>query len=133
MNLLQVIHERWTAATALNALLPASCVHTGANFSPELPRATIYKTSDKPKSYESTGSAIDIVVLRIVVYHERYADAAEIVHQIKAAFNRSSFTLSGSDQVQLMERVNDFEEQLDDGAWQMTIDFQCTVYLASGV
>ena len=44
-----------------------------------------------------------------------------------------AFALADADAVQLMQRVNDFEEQLDDGTWQMTIDFECTVYLAAGV
>jgi len=133
MNLVQTIHQRWAAAAALNALLPAARVFTGMSFEPSLPRATIGKQSDTPTSYASDGSAIDTVVIRFLVFHEHYDDAAEIVQQIKVAFDRSSFALAGDDQVQLMQRSNDFEEQLDDGTWQMTIDFQCTVYLASGV
>lgn len=133
MNLLQVIHERWAAATALNDLLPASRVHTGVCTSPETPRAAILKTSDKPDAYGTDGSAVDIVGLRIVVYHEHHAEAAAIIHQIKSAFDRKSFTLAGSDQVQMMQRTNDFEEPLDNGHWRMTIDFHCTVYLAAGV
>jgi hypothetical protein len=132
MNLSQVIHERWAAATALNSVLPSTSVHTGLNVHPTLPRASILKQSDKP-TYATDGSATDTVVLRIVVYHDNHAEASDIVHQIKVAFDRSTFALSGSDQVKLMQRSNDFEEQLDDGTWQMTIDFTCTVYLSAGV
>jgi hypothetical protein len=132
MNLTQVIHQRWAAATALNAVLPAARVYTGMSADASLPRAAIIKRSDKPTSYASGDSAVDAVVLRFVVYQADYADAAEIIHQIKVAFDRSSFDLSGADRVQNMQRMNDFEEQLDDGTWQMTIDFTCTVYLASG-
>jgi hypothetical protein len=133
MNLIQVIHERWAAAAALNNLLPAARLCTGISGDAALPRATLNKQSDKPTTYADDGSAIDAVVLRFVVFHARYAEAAEIVHQMKVAFDRSTFALAGGDQVQKMERVNDFETQFDDGAWQMTIDFQCTVYLAAGV
>jgi hypothetical protein len=133
MNLMQAIHQRWAAAAELNALLPAARVFTGMSFEPSLPRAAIGKQSDKPTSYASDGSAIDTVAIRFLVFHDNYDDAAEIVHQIKAAFDRSSFALTGDDQVRLMQRTNDFEEQLDDGTWQMTIDFECAVYLASGV
>jgi hypothetical protein len=133
MNLIEVIHQRWAAATALSALLPVSRLCTGLSPDPGTPRATVNKQSDKPTSYESDDSAIDAVVLRFLVFHDRHAEAAAIIHQIKAAFDRSTFALAGSDVVQLMQRVNDFEEQLADGIWQMTIDFECTVYLAAGV
>jgi hypothetical protein len=133
MNLMQAIHQRWAATAALNAALPAARVFTGMSFDPSLPRAAISKQSDKPSSYASDGSAIDSVVVRFLLFHENYDDATELVHQVKLAFDRSSFALAGDDRVQLMQRTNDFEQQLDDGTWQMTIDFECTVYLASGV
>ena len=132
MNLVQVIHERWAAATALNALLPVSRVYTGASFDPVLPLAVIAKQSDKPDSYDSDGSAIDVVVLRMRVLHAQYDAAAAIIHETKKAFDRTSFDLAGSDTVQNMQRINDSEQQRSDGAWEMTIDFECTVYLASG-
>jgi hypothetical protein len=132
MNLVQVIHQRWEAATALNALLPVSRVYTGAGYDPVPPLAVIFKQSDKPDSYDVDGSAIDIVVLRIRVLHVHYDAAAAIIHEIKKAFDRTSFALSGSDTVQNMQRINDIEDQRNDGIWEMTIDFECTVYLASG-
>ena len=133
MNLAQVIHQRWAAAAGLNDLLPTDRVFTGMSFDPSLPFATIGKESDRPTSYQSDGSAVDTVSLRIRVFHEHHADAAAIVHQIKTAFDRTAFDLAGSDKVLIMQRVNDFEQQRDDGAWQMVVDFNCTVYLAAGV
>jgi hypothetical protein len=133
MNLIETIHQRWAAAAALNAILPASRLHTGLNPEPSLPRATVNKQSDKPLSYEADGSAVDAVVLRFVVFHQHHAEAAAIVHQIKVAFDRSTFDLAGNDKVQLMQRLNDCEEPMADGTWQMTIDFECTVYLAAGI
>jgi hypothetical protein len=132
MNLAQVIHQRWAAAAALSALLPASRVYTGASFDPALPLAVITKESDRPDSYESDGSAIDLVVLRMRVLHTRHAAAAEIIHEIKKAFDRTSFDLSGGDQVLNIQRVNDYEQQRPNGDWEMIIDFECTVYLALG-
>jgi hypothetical protein len=132
MNLLQAIHQRWAAAEALNALLPATSFFTGASPNNAPPFATMLKQSDKPDSYETDGSAVDVVVLRMQVVHAQHSAAAEIVHQIKKTFDRTSFDLAGGDSVQMMQRANDFEQQRDDGAWQMTIDFKCTVYLAAG-
>jgi hypothetical protein len=133
MNLIPTIHERWAAAADLNALLPASRVFTGASFDATLPLASITKESDKPDSYQSDGSAIDLVVLRIRVLHAQYDVAAQIVHEIKKAFDRAAFDLADDDTVQNMQRVNDSEQQRDDGAWEMIVDFKCTIYLASGV
>lgn len=108
------------------------CFHR-ASYDASLPLAVITKESDKPDSYESDGSAIDVVVLRICVLHARHDVAAEIIHEIKKAFDRTTFNLADSDVVRLMQRMNDYEQQRDDGSWEMIIDFQCTVFLASGV
>jgi len=133
MNLAQVIHQRWAADSALDNLLPATRVYTGLSFDPARPFAVISKESDKPETYQSDGAAIDAVGLRIQVFHDHYDAGAEIVHQIKAAFDRTAFDLAGSDKVLNIERGNDSERQTNDGVWQFTIDFNCTVYLASGV
>ena len=133
MNLAQVIHQRWAAAAALSALLPASRVYTGASFDPAPPLAVMTKESDKPDSYQSDGSAIDLIVLRMRVLHAHYDAAAEIVHEVKKAFDRTSFALAGGDTVLNMQRLNDYEQQRSDGTWEMIVDFKCTVYLASGV
>jgi len=132
MNLAQAIHERWAEAAALNALLPVSRVYTGASFDPALPLVVISKQSDKPDSYQSDGSAIDVVVLQMRVLHARYDAAAEIMREIKKAFDRTSFDLADGDTVQNMQRINDYERQRADGAWELIIDFKCTIYLASG-
>ncbi|MEN6556879.1 MAG: DUF3168 domain-containing protein [Thermoguttaceae bacterium] len=133
MNLLTTIHERWAASTALNALLPVARLFTGACGDALPPLASILKRSDQPDSYQSDGSAIDVVVLRMHILHADYVAAAQIIHQIKKTFDRTTFDLDGGDRVQNMQRINDGEQQRDDGVWKMTIDFQCTVYLASGV
>ena len=133
MNLAQVIHQRWAAAGSLNGLLPAARVFTGMSVDPTRPFAVISKESDRPLECYNDGAAVDVVGVRIRVFADDYDAAAAIMHQVKAAFDRSAFALSGSDKVLNMQRGDDSELQNDDGVWQLTIDFQCTVYLAAGV
>jgi hypothetical protein len=133
MNLLQVIHQRWADDSTLNGLMPATRAYTGMSFDPARPFAVISKESDKPDNYNSDGSAIDVVGLRIQVFHDSYDAGAAIAHQIKKTFDRTAFDLSDDDKVLDIQRANDSEKQNTDGVWQFTLDFNCTVYLASGV
>jgi hypothetical protein len=133
MNLAQVIHQRWAADATLNGLLPATRAYTGLSFDSVRPFAVISKQSDKPESCHSDGSSIDAVVMRIQIFHDHYDAGAEIVHHIKTTFDRTAFNLAGSDKVLNIRRSNDSEKQNNDGVWQFTIDFSCTVYLAAGV
>ena len=133
MNLAQVIHQRWAAATTLTGLLPASRVHTGIGAEATMPYAVISKQSDRPLTRHHDGSAVDLIGVRIEVFNENYDAGAAVVHEIKAAFDRTDFALAGSDSVLNMLRSNDRESQGDDGVWQFTVDFDCTVYLESGV
>lgn len=133
MNLAQVIHQRWAAAEALDQLLPASRVYTGMSVDPRPPYAVITRQSDRPSAYFHDGSTVDQVGVRVQVFHDNHDAGAAIVHQIKRAFHQSQFALSGSDKVINMQRANDSERPNDDGLWQFVIDFNCTVYLASGV
>jgi len=132
MNLAQVIHQRWSAASALNGLLPAERVYTGLSVDPSVPYAVISREGRAPGSLHHDGSGIDHVELRIQLYHDRHDEAAAILEQIHAAFDRTSFELAGSDRVLFMQRINDFENQNEDGRWRMVVDFRLTVYLASG-
>ncbi len=133
MNLIEVIHDRWAAASSLDDLLPASAVTTGLCVDPTMPYATIAKRGDRPVARLNDGSAVDAVAVRIEVFHDDRDAAAEIVAQIKTAFDRTEFALDGTDRVVNMQRVGDRERQHGDGTWQMTVDFACTVYLATGV
>ena len=133
MNLAQVIHQRWASAEALSALLPAARVYTGMSVDPATPFAVIAKESDRPLERFGDGSAIDVVKIRIEVFHENLDGGAAVVHQIKVAFDCTSFDLAGSDKVINMERSNDFAIQQDDGTWRFVIDFNCLVQLATGV
>ena len=133
MNLAEVIHQRWAAATALDNLLPSGSVYTGVSVDPTMPYAVIARRSDRPLARHNDGSAVEVVGVRIRVFHDNRDAAAAIVQQIKAAFDRTDFALSGSDKVINMQRSDDGERQDGDGVWQFTIDFNCTVYLATGV
>lgn len=133
MNLAQVIHQRWAAAEALNDLLPAASVYTGTSVDPTTPYAVISKQSDRPEAKLNDGSAVDTIVVRIEVFHDNRDAGAAIVHQVKAAFDRTDFALAAGDKVINMQRSNDHETQEKDGVWKFAVDFNCTVHLASGV
>ena len=132
MNLTEVIHQRWAAAGPLENLLPASSVATGLCVDPAMPYGAITKCGDRPIARHNDGSAVDAVTVRIEVFHDDRDAAADVVAQIKTAFDRTDFALAGTDRVMNMQRTGDSERQNGDGTWQMTVDFACTVYLATG-
>ena len=129
MNLAEVLHQRWAATEALNDLLPATSVHTGPGIERTIPAAVITKRSDRPDVYLSDGSSLNTVGVRIQVFHDSYDSAVAVLEQIRTAFDRTEFDLSGDDKVINMRRANDFEDRQDDGTWRLVIDFDCTVYL----
>ena len=129
MNLAEVLHQRWAATEALNDLLPAASVHTGPGVERTMPAAVITKQTDRPDVYLSDGSSLNTVGVRIQVFHDSYDSAVAVVEQIRTAFDRTEFDLSGDDKVINMRRANDFEDRQDDGTWRLVIDFDCTVYL----
>ena len=133
MNLAQVIHQRWAAAEPLNTLLPVQRVYTGRSIDPSTPYAVVSKQGDRPVARLNDGSAVDVLKLRVQVFHDNYDSGTAVVHQVKATFDRTDFALSGSDKVIDMRRSNDFEQQDEDGVWRFVIDFDCMVHLASGV
>ena len=133
MNLLEVLHTRWAAAVALEALHPATSVFTGQSFDPTLPFVVIEKNNEAPDIYANDGMAVDSVGVRFQVFHDNHDLGAAILQQIKVAFDRSEFDLSGSDAVENMTRTNDFEIQEDGQTWRFVIDFNCMTYLSAGV
>ncbi len=133
MNLLEVLHDRWEAAAALEALLPAASVFTGQSFDATLPFAVIEKNSEFADMYANDGMAVDSVGVRFQLFHANHDLGAAIIQQIKVAFDRSEFDLSGSDAVENMTRTNDFEIQEDGQTWRFVIDFNCMTYLSAGV
>jgi len=133
VNLEQVVHQRWAASEALNAALAAERVKTGRSFDAALPYATIKRRANRTAFRTNAGDALDEVALRIRVWHDEYDAGRAIVHQIKAAFDRSDFPLAGGDRVVQMRRTDDSASQHSDGTWQFTVDFLVQVHLASGV
>jgi hypothetical protein len=132
MNLAQMIHQRWAAAESLCALLPVDRVSTGMSAGAARPFAIISKESDRPLEYCNDGSSFGSVGVRIRVFADHYDAAIAVVQQIKVVFDRAAFSLSNGDKVVHMQRSDDSERQNDNGTWEMTIDFQCTVYLTAG-
>jgi hypothetical protein len=130
VSLLQTIHQRWAADEALSALLPASRVYVGTNTDPTVPLAVIGKKSGRPRTACNDGSTVDAVGVRVQVFHGEYDSALAIAEQVGAAFDRAAFPLTGGDKVIHMRRTNDREQQQDDGAWRMVVDFECLVYRA---
>ena len=114
-------------------MLPAARVYTGLSVDPATPYAVISKQRQSPQTIHNDGSGIDTVVVRMQVFDDRLDRAAAILEQVKVAFDRTAFELSGSDKVLYMQRADESERQQDDGLWRLVVDFHCTVYLASGV
>ena len=67
------------------------------------------------------------------VWHDNYDAGWAVAEQVKAAFDRSAFALSGDDRVIQMCRREDAASQDEDGIWQFTITFLVQVYLSSGI
>jgi len=133
VNLEQAIHQRWAAAGALTSLLPVENVKTGRSSDGPVPYATIVREKNRTAFRSNAGDALDEVTLRVDVWHDNYDKGRGIAEQVKAAFDRSEFALSGSDKVVQMRRTSDSATQDEDGMWRLTIEFLVQVYLPSGV
>ena len=133
MNLEQAIHQRWAASEALAALLPAGAVKTGRSLDDTVPYATVTRRANRTVFRTNAGDALDEVTLRIDVWHDDYDAGRAILREVKEAFDRSAFDLTGGDRVTQMRRASDFASQHDDGVWQLTIDFLVQVYLVRGI
>ena len=133
MNLEQAIHQRWAASDTLASLLPAERLKTGRSFGDSLPYATITRQGNRTAFRTNAGDALDEVRLQIRVWHDDYDAGRAIAEQVKAAFDRSDFALSGGGRVVQMRRTGDSASQHDDGTWRFTVDFLVQVHLPSGV
>lgn len=146
MDIEKQIHARWAADATLNGLLPETKLATGIYFppeddadddgNPEFPYATLTRPGDTPEEYYNDGSSIEAVQVRITVYHQKssYDEGVAIVDAIKAAFDRSMFSLTGnSDKVLHMERLSyaPLQDQAS-GDWFFVVDYMCHVFLGSG-
>lgn len=138
MDIEKQIHARWAADATLNGLLPETKLATGIYFAedPTFPYATLTRPGDTPEEYYNDGSSIEGVQVRITVYHQKssYDEGVAIVDAIKAAFDRSMFSLTGnSDKVLHMERLSyaPLQDQAS-GDWFFVVDYMCHVFLGSG-
>ena len=67
-----------------------------------------------------------------VAMQQQTADGA-VYYLREATLHLAEVPLAGSDKVLCIQRANDYASQHDDGLWQFVVDFDCTVYLDSGV
>ena len=132
MNLEQAIHQRWAATEELASLVPAENVSTGRRFHAALPYATIRRKAGRTVLRTNAQAALDEVVLEISVWHENHDAGRAAAEAVRAAFDRSSFTLAGGNRVMQMRRTADSTAQTQDGTWRMTIEFLVQVHLSSG-
>lgn len=132
MTLEQAIHARWAASPALEALLPAQRVRTGAFHGDGRPYATLERKAGRTVFRTNAHDAVDEVLLAVHVWHESYDAGLAIVREVKAAFDRSQFDLDGGDRAIQVRRTAESARQHDGGVWQFTVEFSVSVYLASG-
>jgi hypothetical protein len=132
MKLEQAIHERWAAAGALSALLPAEKLSTGFSRASGTPYAVLIRSSGRNLFCTNAGDALDEITLAIHVWHDDHDAGRAILEQIQATFDRSAFDLSDGPRVVQMRRAAEAAAQHEGGAWQFTIEFLVQVYLPSG-
>lgn len=129
MNLEQAIHARWAASPNLEALLPAERVRTGAFHGEGRPYATLERKTSRTVFRTNAGDALDEVMVAVHVWHESYDAGRAILQQVRAAFDRSDFSLDGGNRVVQMRRIADAARQHDGNVWQLTVEFSVSVYL----
>jgi len=133
VTLEQAIHARWAASPNLEALLPAERVRTGAFHGEGRPYATLERKTSRTVFRTNAGDALDEVPLAVHVWHTSYDATRAIAQQVKAAFDRSDFSLDGGDRVVEVHRTAESARQHENNVWQFTIEFCASVYLASGI
>lgn len=140
MNLAQAIHARWSASAALNALLPAARVMTGAYLAEQAggPYAVIELPGSSVEGYCNDGSAVERVGVRMVLHHDDYDAGCQLAEAVARAFDRSDFDLAGGDRVLNMQKRGECsavpaspQSDRPGGHWQWTIELECRVYRAA--
>ena len=132
MNLEQTMHQRWAAASGLNALLSATRLRTGLARNAAVPYATLTPRSSRTIVRTNAGDALEQVALAIHVWHDDFDAGQAIADLVDATFDQSEFDLAGQDRVIQMRRTARAATQHADGVWQWTIEFELDVYLGSG-
>jgi hypothetical protein len=127
MTLFQAIHQYWSEAAALSALLPAARVTTGPSADPSLPRAVVYPKSDRLVTQANDGTSVRAVAVQILVFDRDFDDAVNIVEEVKNAFNGATFDLDYGDSVIDTVQSDGSAKQQTDGVWQWTLEFKFTV------
>ena len=137
MNLTQALHAHWAADVTLNGLMPATRFVTGTYVAgnPGSRYATVALRGGQFEGAANDGSSIDTVAVRIQVHHDDYDQGRAVADALLAAFDRSGFPLSPTDEVICMQRTGLPAETQDatSGRWTWVVDFDCRVSLAGGI
>ena len=133
MNLLQAIHQRWAFHRGPGRPLaggPGLYRHERRSH-PALCRARQGKPAPRrvlQRRFRDRG-----VGLPIQVFHGQYDAARPSCSRSKWPSTAPISPWPAAISSFHMRRVNDSERQSEDGVWQFSRDYQCTVYLAAGV
>ena len=122
MSIEGVIHERWAADPQLAALLPGSRLFTG--FAPggtALPYAVLTGQGSKPRTHTSSGTRLDDVQMRIVIWSTSLDEAKQIAELVRDGFDRIAFVTAAAD-VRLLQ-CTDRREEFADDRWSVRLDF----------
>jgi hypothetical protein len=128
MNLEQVLHQRWSDATTLNALLSADRVTTGRSTVGSLPRATLNRRSRRTIGRNNTGETLEEITVEMLLRHDQFDAAAAIVEAFTAQFDRTAFSLADGAKVLNLRRTEETSRQQPDGTWQFRVELLAKVY-----
>jgi len=134
MSIEAAIHSTWSASGALNSAIPAATsVMTGyprlidsqidvGNTNPALPFVSLERIGSAEVTRTSS-RRIETVTMRFFIYHTGSEALQRVVKMVDTAFDRLGFTYTDGEVLD-MKRTNRSEQQLEDGTWLGTIDFQ---------
>jgi len=116
LGLEEAIQERWAAAGALTALVPAARVFTGAAVDqPAVPYVVWTRRASAPVARTSSGRNIDRTRMRCEIRAEQLTLAKQIAQAVHDAYNRVSFALTAGECLTM--QVAAHEEALTHEGW----------------
>lgn len=134
------IHARWAADETLNGLLPAARFVTGIYFpdddddstpEPEYPYATMTDPGGRRGRDYSNDTILAYPSVQITLYYGKasFDEAKTAIDAVVALFDRVDFDLVGGGTVQKMQMTGEprWEQDLGDGHWEFTVDFDLDI------
>ena len=129
MKLEQAIHTHWGERVALAALLAVDRFTTGRTSSRTIPYATLDVRTAESLLPTNQGAALELVALRIHVWHEVYDDGRMIAEQIVEAFDGVSLELTEPTCFARVSHTTSSIRQHADGLWHWSIRFKANICL----